>query len=286
MTKALPVIFGDIKLAHTIFALPFALISAHLAFDGDYNFNTFILILGCMFFARSAAMAFNRYIDADMDAENPRTQGRSIPSGKVKRTDMLQFTVIMSVIFIILAAMLNKLTFILSFPALAIILLYSYSKRFTVATHLWLGLALGIAPVGAWVAIRGSFDIGPIILSAGVICWVAAFDILYALQDLEYDKAKGIISVPARTNPSVALLVARLLHAGTVAFFTWFGVYFSMGIAYWVGICFVVVLLLVEHGMVKPTDFSKVGYAFFTVNGIVSVLLLVCVILDKPYFIS
>jgi len=284
--KALAHILGDIKLAHTVFALPYALISAHLAFDGKYDAVKLLLILASMFFARSGAMSFNRYVDVDIDATNPRTSGRSIPSGRVRRVEMLGFTIACSILFIACAYLLNFLCFILSFAALAIVLIYSYSKRFTIGTHLWLGLALGVAPVGAWVAIRGSFDLGPIILSAAVITWVGAFDIVYALQDIEFDRARGIISVPARMGPAIALMTARILHVGTVLLLILFGLYFTLGTVYWIGVGITVLLLLVEHGLVKPTDFSKVGYAFFTVNGIVSILLLICVLVDKPYFIT
>ncbi len=282
--KILSHIFGDIKLAHTVFALPYALISAHLAFDGKYDLIKLVLILACMFFARSAAMSFNRYADASMDANNPRTSNRSIPAGRVKAHQMLAFTVLSSMLFILCAFFLNYLCFILSFPALAVLLVYTYSKRFTIATHTWLGLALGISPVGAWIAIRGSFDLGPIILSAAVITWVAAFDIIYALQDIEFDRENGIQSIPARVGPGMALLLARILHAGTIALLFMFGIYFHLGLAYWIGFGITIILLIVEHALVSPADFTKVGYAFFTVNGIVSILLLVCVIIDKPYF--
>ena len=284
--NTLAVIFGDIKLAHTIFALPYALISAHLAFDGKYDFVKLLLVLACMFFARSAAMSFNRYADSSFDAENPRTEKRSIPSGKVKKGQMLMFTIISSVLFIIAAFFLNRLCFYLSFPTVVILLSYSYSKRFTVSTHLWLGLALAIAPVGAWVAVRGSFDIGPIILSGAVLTWVAGFDVIYALQDIDFDKTKGMFSIPAKFGPSSALNVARVLHFGTILLLLIFGNYFNLGLAYWVGFGIVTLLLLVEHGMVKPDDFSKIGYAFFTINGIVSVLLLISVMIDKPYFMA
>jgi 4-hydroxybenzoate polyprenyltransferase len=284
--KTLAHIFGDIKLAHTVFALPYALISAHIAFDGNYEWTKLLLILACMFFARSAAMSFNRYIDADIDKANPRTQERSIPSGKVNRTHMLIFTIVCSVAFVICAYLLNFLCFLLSFPALFVILVYSYSKRFTLSTHAWLGLALGIAPVGAWIAIRGGFDIGPIILSLAVIAWVAGFDIIYALQDMDFDREKGMKSIPARFGPAGSLNLARLFHTGTLAMLAAFGIYIGLGIAYWIGFGIIFILLLVEHGLVKPTDFSKVGYAFFTVNGAVSFLLLISVIIDRPQFIS
>ncbi len=284
--RTLAHIFSDIKLAHTVFALPYALISAHLAFDGNYNLIKLLLILACMFFARSAAMSFNRYTDADIDSANPRTKERSIPSGRVHRTQMLIFTIICGALFVVCAYLLNFLCFLLSFPALFVILAYSYSKRFTLGTHAWLGLALGIAPVGAWIAVRGAFDIGPIILSIAVISWVAGFDIIYALQDMEFDREKGIWSIPAKLGPSGALNLARLSHLITIAMLAAFGIYFALGIAWWTGFGITVILLLVEHGLVRPTDFSKVGYAFFTVNGAVSFLLLITVLIDKPHFIS
>lgn len=284
--KTLANIFGDIKLAHTVFALPYALISAHLAFAGNYDIRTLLLILGCMFFARSAAMSFNRYVDAEIDKANPRTERRSIPAGKVNRGHMLVFTIVSSILFIGCTWLLNFMCFILSFPALFVLLLYSYSKHFTTTTHLWLGLALGIAPVGAWIAVRGTFDIGPIILSGAVILWVAGFDIIYALQDIDFDRAEGIKSIPAKLGPARALLAARLMHAGTILLLVAFGIYFELGFAFWVGFCLTALLLIIEHGMVKPTDFSKVGYAFFTVNGLVSILLLICLLIDQPYFIS
>jgi len=284
--KILAHIFGDIKLAHTVFALPYALISAHLAFAGNYDLVTLLLILGCMFFARSAAMSFNRYVDAEIDKANPRTKGRSIPAGKVNRAQMLVFTIVSSILFIGCAWFLNLMCFILSFPALFVILFYSYSKRFTTATHIWLGLALGIAPVGAWIAVRGTFDIGPILLSGAVLLWVAGFDIIYALQDIDFDRAECLSSIPAKLGPAGAFISARLMHAGTILLLVAFGIYFELGIAFWVGFCMTALLLIIEHGMVTPADFSKVGYAFFTVNGIVSILLLICLLIDQPYFIS
>ena len=284
--RALAHILGDIKLAHTIFALPYALISAHLAFDGNYEIKTLLLILGCMFFARCGAMSFNRYVDARIDSANPRTQDRSIPSGLVKQNQMLAFVIISSILFVACSFFLNLLCFILSFPALFIILFYSYSKHFTIGTHTWLGLALGIAPVGAWIAVRGAFDLGPIILSGAVILWVAGFDVIYALQDIDFDKSEGIKSIPAKYGPAGALAIARLMHTGTLMLLAAFGIYFNLGVAYWVGCGITALLLIVEHGLVKPADFSKVGYAFFTVNGIVSILLLICVLIDRPYFIT
>lgn len=283
MFKKLGKIFSDIKLAHTVFALPFALASAHIAFDGNYDFPTLALILVCMFTARSAAMAFNRWLDRDIDTVNPRTKSRSIPSGDVAPKTMLAFTICSSVIFVITAWFLNLLAFALSPIALAVVLGYSYFKRFTSWSHIVLGLSLAIAPVGAWIAIKGEFDILPIILATAVIFWVAGFDIIYACQDVEFDKRFGLHSIPKRFGITAALAISLFFHVLTIALFLLFGHLVQHGIIYMGFIAVIAMILFVEHMMVTPGNLNLVGVAFFTLNGFVSMLFFLAVFLDSVF---
>lgn len=283
MFQKLGKIFSDIKLAHTIFALPFALSSAHIAFDGRYDFQTLALILVCMFTARSAAMAFNRWLDRDIDTVNPRTKSRSIPSGIVAPKTMLGFVIFCCVVFVITTWFLNILAFALSPVALAVVLGYSYFKRFTSWSHLVLGLSLAIAPVGAWIAIRGDFDILPVILAAAVIFWVAGFDIIYACQDIEFDLRIGLHSVPRRFGITGALAISLVFHILTIGLFLLFGHLAGCGIIYMGFIAVIAMILLVEHMVVTPKSLELIGVAFFTLNGFVSMLFYLAVILDS-YF--
>ena len=230
--------------------------------------------------ARSAAMAFNRWADADLDAMNPRTKMRAIPAGLLTRNFTAAFTVVMSVVFFFGAAELNRLTLYLSPIVLAVLFLYSYTKRFTRWSHLFLGLALGLAPAGAWIAIRGSIDPRILVLTAAVLFWVAGFDLLYACQDEAHDRSAGLLSVPATLGAERAFLIARTMHVAMVAELIALVVLFHLGPIALVGIVAVAALLLWEHLMVSPTDLSRLNAAFFTMNGIISVIFFVFVAAD------
>ncbi|QNI33622.1 UbiA family prenyltransferase [Alloacidobacterium dinghuense] len=266
-----------IKWEHSIFALPFALTGAMLAAHGWPRPLQLLWIVICMVTARSAAMAFNRLADADLDAANPRTSNRAIPSGLLTRGFVAAFTVFMAVMFVLAAAQLNRLTLWLSPVALAILLLYSYTKRFTRWSHLFLGLSLGVAPAAAWIAIRGSLDPRILVLTAAVLFWVAGFDVLYACQDAEHDRRHGLNSVPAAIGIGGAFWMARTMHAVMLAFLLWLVHLFALGTLGVVGIVVVAALLLYEHLIVSPTDMRRLNAAFFTMNGVISVVFFVFV---------
>ena len=263
-----------IKFEHTVFALPFALSSALVAADGLPALRVLGWILLAMVGARSAAMAFNRIADAKLDAVNPRTQSRALPAGLVSISAAWAFTIISAACLVFAAKMLSPLAFALSPVALLVLLGYSYSKRFTSLSHLWLGLALGIAPVGAWIAITGQLGFPSMVLSAAVMLWTAGFDIIYSLQDLDFDRKTGLFSLPARLGPERALLVSRLFHAGMVALLVWFGLLTGRGPIYYAGAVLVAVFLIYEQSIVSARDLSRVNAAFFTVNGCVSIAML------------
>lgn len=264
-----------IKFSHTVFALPFALIGFFLAvwkYGYAFSWQLFALVVLCMVFARSAAMAFNRYLDRDIDAKNPRTAIREIPSGIITPRNALVFTVISSGLFILSAWAINPLCFYLSPVALAVILGYSYTKRFTALCHLVLGLGLSLAPIGAWLAVTGAFHWLPILFSAVVLCWVSGFDIIYALQDDSFDRMNGLRSIPAMAGRKQALRISRMLHvlaAAIVATAGWAG---GFGLLYWVGAAIFTALLIYQHRLVSVNDLSRVDLAFFTTNGIASVV--------------
>lgn len=302
-----------IKFSHTIFAMPFALIGFMLgvialitnvhansewlskphfaspafrvivfSFTGSYSGLAllFLLVILCMIFARSAAMAFNRYLDRSFDAQNPRTAIREIPAGILKANNVLWFTIVCSVLFVVCTWFINRICFFLSPVALFVILFYSYTKRFTPLCHLVLGLGLSLAPIGAYLAVTGVFALLPILFSLTVIFWVSGFDIIYALQDEEFDKSKQLYSIPAWLGKAKGLRVSELLHvlsaacvitAGVLGHFHWF---------YWVGVAIFVSMLLYQHSIVKPTDLRRVNLAFMTANGIASVVFAVFVITD------
>ncbi|MEZ5364556.1 MAG: UbiA-like polyprenyltransferase [Bryobacterales bacterium] len=271
------VVLEMIKFEHSIFALPFALTAALLALRG-LNLAAseiawkLVWIVVAMVAARSAAMAFNRVVDADIDARNPRTKMRAIPAGQVSRAFTWGFISIWSAIFIGAAAMLNPLCLKLSPVALAIVCGYSYTKRFTSLSHLVLGLALGIAPLAAWIAVRGSFEPAILLLSAAVMLWVGGFDIIYSCQDAEFDRAAGLRSIPARLGVRRALMLSRLFHVAMIAVLVWLWSLMHLGWAGLLGVVAVAALLVWEHSLVSADDLSKVDAAFFTVNGYVSVL--------------
>ena len=260
-----------IKFEHTIFAMPFALTSMMLAADGMPKLSTFGWIILAMVGARSSAMAFNRIADAHLDKLNPRTASRAIPRGILNLAEVWLFTIVAAGLFVFASWRLNALAFVLSPVALVVILGYSLTKRFTNMSHLVLGLALGIAPTGAWIAVTGRFDLAPIILSAAVMFWTAGFDIIYALQDLEFDAKMGLFSIPKALGPARGLLVSRLFHALTVLLIAAYGLALGLGPVYFAGVAFVACLLAYEQSLVRPSDLNKVNMAFFNTNGLVSI---------------
>jgi 4-hydroxybenzoate polyprenyltransferase len=269
-----------IKWEHSIFALPFALTAALLAAHGLPTVRTLFWILVAMVSARSCAMAFNRWADADLDAANPRTRSRAIPAGMLSRPFVLGFTCIAALVFILAAAELNRLTLYLSPVVLAVLLGYSYTKRFTRWSHLVLGLALGLAPAAAWVAVRGALDPRILVLTAAVTLWVGGFDVLYACQDYEHDCAAGLRSLPQSVGIPAAFWIARLMHAAMLGLLIWFGLLFHFEMAGWLGIGAVAILLGYEHAIVSPRDLRRLNAAFFTMNGVIATVFLCFVAAD------
>ncbi|HEY4902783.1 MAG TPA: UbiA-like polyprenyltransferase [Candidatus Sulfotelmatobacter sp.] len=261
-----------IKWEHSIFALPFALCGAMLAAGGLPTVRQLAWIVVAMVGARSAAMAFNRLADSAIDAANPRTSTRALPAGHLTSTFVATFVVVASAIFILAALQLNRLSLWLSPVALAVLLLYSYTKRFTRWSHLVLGFALGIAPAAAWIAVRGSLDPRILLLTAAVTCWVGGFDVLYACQDFDFDRQAGLHSIPRYLGIRKALWVARTLHLLMVLLLLALLAAFHLGHLTLYGIVAVVLLLGYEHSLVKQDDLSKLNAAFFTMNGVVSVV--------------
>jgi 4-hydroxybenzoate polyprenyltransferase len=261
-----------IKWEHSVFALPFALCGAMLAAGGIPTVHQLLWIVVAMVAARSAAMAFNRLADATIDAANPRTQMRALPAGTLSRQFVALFTLAACGIFIFAASRLNHLALLLSPVALAVLLSYSYTKRFTRWSHLVLGFALGIAPAAAWIAVRGSLDPRILILTAAVTFWVGGFDVLYACQDYEFDCNYGLHSVPRYVGIPKALLFARLLHLAMIGLLIWLIAAFHLGALAYIGIAAVALLLGYEHSLVSHDDLSKLNAAFFTMNGVISVV--------------
>ncbi|MBO9201102.1 MULTISPECIES: UbiA-like polyprenyltransferase [Niastella] len=299
-----------IKFSHTIFAMPFALIGfmlgvyafftngiadaqqsfgkggeiIHTVIRFTPNYTRLGVLLGlvilCMIFARSAAMAFNRYLDREFDAQNPRTAIREIPAGILKANNVLLFTFVCAVAFMITTWFINRICFLLSPVALFVVLFYSYTKRFTPLCHLVLGLGLSLAPIGAYLAVTGAFSLLPILFSFTVIFWVSGFDIIYALQDEEFDKSKQLHSIPAWLGKKKGLRVSELLHVLSAACVITAGLYGHFHWSYWIGVAVFVGMLLYQHSIVKPTDLRRVNLAFMTANGIASVVFAVFVIID------
>jgi 4-hydroxybenzoate polyprenyltransferase len=259
-----------IKWEHSIFALPFALTGMLLAARGLPALRTVGWILVAMVSARSAAMAFNRWADADLDAVNPRTSSRAIPAGLLSRKFVLGFTLIAVAVFLLAAGELNRLTLLLSPIVLIVLLGYSYLKRITRWSHVGLGLALGLAPAAAWIAVRGSLDPRILVLTAAVTLWAGGFDVLYACQDYEHDRQVGLNSLPQAHGVVAAFWTARLMHATMLALLVWLGFLFHFGIAGWFGISTVGLLLAYEHALVSPRDLRRLNAAFFTMNGVIA----------------
>jgi 4-hydroxybenzoate polyprenyltransferase len=269
-----------IKWEHSIFALPFALTATLLAAHGLPALRTLVWIVVAMVTARSCAMAFNRWADAELDAANPRTRSRAIPAGLLSREFVLGFTLMMGVLFIVAAAALNQLTLYLSPLVLAVLLGYSYMKRITRWSHLVLGVALGLAPTAAWIAVRGTLDARILVLTCAVTLWVGGFDVLYACQDYDHDRLAGLHSLPQAIGIPAAFWAARAMHLLMMALLAWFGTLFHFQIAGWLGVAAVGLLLGYEHLIVSPRDLRRLNAAFFTMNGVIAMVFLAFVAVD------
>ncbi|MET4083580.1 4-hydroxybenzoate polyprenyltransferase [Pedobacter sp. UYP30] len=277
--------FSLVLFAHSIFALPFAMIGFFLGVtttESPFLWQKLILVLLCMVFARNSAMAFNRYLDRAIDAKNPRTQMRDIPAGKVSANEALTFVIINCALFILATFFINRLCFFLSPIALFVVLFYSYTKRFTALCHFVLGLGLSLAPIGAYIAVTGHFALVPVLYSLAVLFWVSGFDIIYALQDEDFDREEALFSIPSTLGIKNALNVSILLHVLSAACvilpiflmpntFSW---------VYYIGVFFFCSALIYQHLLVKPTDISKVNRAFATTNGMASVIFALCFLID------
>jgi len=282
ITRRVGEYFSLVKISHTIFSLPFAIIGFFLAVEktGGFRPELLLLVFLCVFFARNAAMGFNRWADREIDGKNPRTAGREIPSRVIRPGSALLFVAANAVLFMATAWFINRLCFLLSPVALIVVLGYSLTKRFTWLSHIVLGIGLSLAPVGAYLSVTGRFDLLPVIFSFSVISWVAGFDILYSLQDMEFDRAEKLRSIPARLGRHGALIVSAFLHAGTVALIAYAGFLGDFGWLYWSGATLFAALLTYEHLIVRPSDISRVNLAFATMNGMASVIFACFVVAD------
>ena len=274
------IILEMIKFEHTIFALPFAFTGALLALDGLPSLEQVIWIIAAMVGARSAAMGFNRWADRDIDSENPRTKTRALPLGLVTPAQVLAFIIVSSGLLVLSAYMLNPLSFMLAPVALAIVFFYSYTKRFTFLSHAFLGLAISGAPMGAWIAVTGRFEFPALVLGVAVLFWLVGFDILYALQDLEFDRKAGLHSVPQRFGVRTSLLISRTAHLVTMLCLFWIYVLLPVGLVYLLGVLVAMGLIIYEHSLVKESDLSKLNIAFFNMNGYISVTIFIFTLLD------
>jgi 4-hydroxybenzoate polyprenyltransferase len=266
--------FGKmIKFSHTIFALPFAFSSALLAMEtNSWSWGQLLWILLAMVGARTAAMGFNRFIDSDIDAKNPRTKNREIPSGKIKKSEALIYITLSAVLLVYSAYRLNELCFYLSPVALLVIFAYSYTKRFTFLCHIVLGISLSLAPVGAWIAITGQFSLFPVILGIAVLFWVAGFDIIYSCQDAEYDKSEELYSIPVFFGLKRALLIARLFHIVTIMLLFSLSLLLTFHYIFYIGLLVIAFILYKEHKMISVDNLTNIGFAFFNLNAVVSVI--------------
>lgn len=276
--------FSLVLFAHTIFAMPFAVIGFFLAVtttQNHFNWLKLLLMVLCMVFARNSAMAFNRYLDRDIDAINPRTAKRDIPAGRISPQAALTFTIINSLLLIATTYFINPLCFYLSPVALLVVLGYSATKRFTALCHLVLGLGLSLAPIGAYLVVTGQFNLTPLFFSLAVLCWVSGFDIIYALQDEDFDRGQKLHSIPAMLGKVNALRLSTALHVLSAAFVIMPAFFTPVGIPYYIGIIFFCSMLVYQHMLVKPNDLSKVNIAFMTTNGIASVVFAVLFLIDR-----
>lgn len=275
-----------VTFSHTIFAMPFAFIGFFLAVNTTQNTFSWLklgLMLLCMVFARNAAMAFNRYLDRDIDAKNPRTKIRDIPAGRISATNALVFTLVNCAFFVAATWFINPLCFYLSPVALLVVLGYSFTKRFTALCHLVLGLGLSLAPIGAYLVVTGAFALLPILFSLAVLCWVSGFDIMYALQDEAFDKQEKLHSIPSYLGTHKSLLVSNILHV-FAALFVIAPLFFTpLSWPYYLGLSIFIGMLIYQHQLVKPNDLTKVNFAFMTTNGIASVAFATCFLLDIYY---
>jgi 4-hydroxybenzoate polyprenyltransferase len=278
--------FSLVLFAHTIFALPFAIIGFFLAVTttgNHFNWVKLGLMLLCMIFARNSAMAFNRYLDRDIDAINPRTQKRDIPAGRISATSALTFTIINCCLLVATTFFINRLCFYLSPVALLVVLGYSATKRFTALCHLVLGLGLSLAPIGAYLVVTGSFSLLPVFFSLAVLCWVSGFDIIYALQDEDFDRSQQLHSIPAYLGKVNALHLSTFLHILSAAFIIMPAFFTTVSWPYYIGIVFFCSMLIYQHRLVKPNDLSRVNFAFMTTNGIASVVFAAFFLLDRVF---
>jgi 4-hydroxybenzoate polyprenyltransferase len=280
LLNKLKIVLEMVKVEHTIFALPFAFLGAFLAARGVPQPAQIGWILVAMVGARSAAMAFNRLVDLPFDAKNPRTLGRALPRRLLTRGFVIVFIIISSALLILAASMLNRLSLFLSPVALAIVFVYSYTKRFTWMTHVFLGVSLACAPIGAWIALRGSLSLSPIILGAAVALWVAGFDVIYSCQDVEFDKGETLYSIPKRFGVGASLWISAGLHLVMLGILAFLFRREGLGVISYSGLALVGLLLAYEHSLVKPGDLSRANTAFFTINGWISILLFVVTTID------
>lgn len=280
LLNRIKIILEAIKFEHTLFALPFAFSGAVLAAKGLPTLHQAFWILLAMIGARSSAMAFNRLVDVRYDAQNPRTRDRALPKGMISRNFFIGFIIVASGVFILSAWMLNPLTFALSFPGLAWILFYSYTKRFTAFSHLILGFSLSFAPIGAHIAIKGVIEFLPILLGLGTMFWVAGFDVLYSCVDYEFDQKARLFSIPRFFGIRKALRIAMLFHIVALLFFIQTGISGEMGMIYFGGVALAFIFLFVEHAILSPEDLSKINISFFTMNGMVSIVLFLAILFD------
>ncbi|MEN9528460.1 MAG: putative 4-hydroxybenzoate polyprenyltransferase [Pseudomonadota bacterium] len=263
-----------IKFSHTVFAMPFALLSAVLAFrTGSFDWIKLIWIVAAMVGARTWAMSINRVVDAHFDALNPRTAARAVAAGSISKKHMLGFGALGAVLFVGSASALSQVAFLCSFPVLLILASYSYTKRFTFLCHFWLGLCLSLAPLGAWVALQGTFPLEMLFLMGGITAWVGGFDIIYAIQDAAFDAQQGLHSIPSRFGIPRALLVARISHILAALFFATFGVLYRLGAIYFVGLAVAAILMVQQHLVVRKGKMDNINFAFFNLNGWIAVLL-------------
>ena len=269
-----------IKFSHSIFALPFAFTAALMAASGIPSAKQIFWIVIAMVSARSGAMGLNRIIDREIDAKNPRTMNREIPSGKINVGSAVFFTVLSLTIFVFSAYMLNPLCLKLSPLAIAVLLLYSYTKRFTWLSHIVLGIAISAAPVGAWIAVRGTFNAEILPIAFAVVFWLSGFDVLYALQDIEFDRLHGLHSIPERFGIKDTLLFSRVFHLITWGLLAFTGIIFDLGIFYWIGMAAAGGLFIYEHSLVKHEDLSRLDMAFFNMNGYISITVFIFTLLD------
>jgi 4-hydroxybenzoate polyprenyltransferase len=278
-----------IKFSHSVFALPFAVIGFFLAMEESpnkvpFSIAKFLLMIACMILARSAAMSFNRYLDRDIDAKNPRNKNREIPKGLVSASQALFYTLLNSTLFIFCTAFINQICFLLSPVALLVILGYSFTKRFTPLCHFVLGIGLSLAPIGAYLVVSGHFAIVPILFSLAVFTWVSGFDILYALPDEEFDRMENLYSIPALLGKSNSINLTRFLHFLSIGFVVIAGFLGNFHLFYWIGVLIYIGLLTYQNILVKPNDLSKLNLAFFTLNGIASLVFSGFFLID--YFIN